>query len=362
MLVEAGLSRIAVFNRTTADVDTGAVYLRSFADATNPPLKVWTHLSAVFDTKRDTDKTNDTIQLFVNGRPQGQPVMLNSVSTAYQPWVSSGGLQFGRSRVGGNFGEFFRGRLDEINVWQRVLQPDEIAQQAMLLENGVPANELVAHWDAASSTGTAVKEVSSYPAPNMSLSSSGATLDAENNALVLDGTAGYAAATGPVTDESGSFTATARVTLDSAKLAAKPVGYQAQVAAQQASSGESSWALWVVKPADGVYQWKFTRTAVGSDDKVTQSAEVPGGDIAETDTWVQVDNVSDLNTYASVTRLLGTLPGVTRIELEEAAGASATWHLVARGGAEAVERALSGASQLTRAGAANGRLLYSYRP
>ncbi|WP_405961880.1 LamG domain-containing protein [Streptomyces sp. NBC_00024] len=282
-----------VFNRTAADVDTGAVYLRSLADATNPPLKVWTHLSAVFDTKRDTDKTNDTIQLFVNGRPQGQPVVLNSLATAYQPWVSSSGLQFGRSLVGGEYGEFFRGRLDEINVWQRVLQPDEIAQEAMVLENGVPANELVAHWDAASSTGTEVKEVSSYPAPNMPLSSSGATLDAENNALVLDGNTGYAAATGPVTDESGSFTATARIELDSEKLATKPVGYQAQVAAQQASNGESSWALWVVKPADGVYQWKFTRTAVGSDGKVTQSAEVPGGDIAETDTWVQVTGVFD---------------------------------------------------------------------
>jgi hypothetical protein len=282
-----------VFNRTAADVSSGAVYMRSLGDATNPPLKVWTHLSAVFDTKNDTDKTNDTIQLFVNGRPQGQPVVLNSLSTAYTPWVSTGGLQFGRSLVGGNYGEYFRGRLDEINVWQRVLTPDEIAQQAMVLENGVPANELVAQWDAASSTGTTVKEVSSYPVPSMTLSSSGAALDAENNALVLDGTAGYATATGPVTDESGSFTVTTRVRLDSAKLAAKPVGYQAQVAAQQASTGESSWALWVVKPADGIYQWKFTRTAVGSDGKVTQSAEVPGGDVAETDTWVQVTGVFD---------------------------------------------------------------------
>ncbi|MFD3843381.1 LamG domain-containing protein [Streptomyces sp. NPDC058642] len=282
-----------VFNRTASDVQSGAVYVRSLGDATNPPLKVWTHLAAVFDTKRDTDKTNDTIQLFVNGRPQGQPVVLNSVSSAYQPWVSSGGLQFGRSLVGGTYGEHLRGRLDEIKVWQRVVTPDEIAQQAQLLENGVPANELVAHWDAGSSTGTEVKELSSYPVPNLTLSGTGATLDAENNALVLDGAAGYAAATGPVTDETGSFTVSARVRLDSAKLAAKPVGYRAQVAAQQASSGESSWALWVVKPADGIYQWKFTRTAVGGDGKVTQSAEVPGGDVAETDTWVQVTGVFD---------------------------------------------------------------------
>ncbi|MEF9521813.1 MULTISPECIES: LamG domain-containing protein [Streptomyces] len=282
-----------VFNRTAGDVKDKPVYLRSLGDATAPPLKVWTHLAAVFDTKKDTNKANDTIQLFVNGRPQGEPVVLDGVSTAYQPWVSSGGLQIGRSLVGGTWGEHFRGRLDEVNVWQRVLTPDEITQQAQLLEEGVPANELVAQWDAASSTGTTVKELSSYPAPSLTLSAAGAVLDEENNALVLDGSAGYASATGPVVDETGSFTVSARVQLDSAKLASKPVGYEALVAGQQASAGESSWALWAVKPADGVYQWKFTRTAVGADGKVTQSAEAPGGDIAETDTWVQVTGVFD---------------------------------------------------------------------
>ncbi|WP_264930962.1 LamG-like jellyroll fold domain-containing protein [Streptomyces sp. A012304] len=282
-----------VFNRTAADVSTGQTYLRSIADTANPPLRVWTHLAGVFNTKNDADKTNDTIQLFVNGRPQGQPVVLNSLSTAYTPWTSTGGLQFGRSLVGGTYGEHFRGRLDEVNVWQRVLTPDEITQQAQLLENGVAANELVAHWDAGSSTGTAVQEVGPYGVPNLALSASGAVLDGENNALFLDGTAGHAGATGPVVDESGSFTVTTRVQLDSAKLATKPVGYQGVVAAQQASTGESSWALWVVKPAEGVYQWKFTRTAVGSDGKVTQSAEVPAGDVAATDTWVQVTGVFD---------------------------------------------------------------------
>ncbi|WP_316311574.1 LamG-like jellyroll fold domain-containing protein, partial [Clavibacter michiganensis] len=56
-----------VFNRTAGDVKDKPVYLRSLGDATAPPLKVWTHLAAVFDTKKDTNKANDTIQLFVNG-------------------------------------------------------------------------------------------------------------------------------------------------------------------------------------------------------------------------------------------------------------------------------------------------------
>lgn len=70
------------------------------------------------------------------------------------------------------------------------------------------------------------------------------------------------------------------------------MGYQAQVAGQR-TGGESSWALWVMKLAADAYQWRFTRTAVDAGGKVTQSAEVPADDIAETGTWVQLTGVFD---------------------------------------------------------------------
>ncbi|MFF1407852.1 LamG domain-containing protein [Streptomyces sp. NPDC058294] len=281
-----------VFNRVATDVKDNPVYLRSIADAGPVPLNAWTHLAAVFDTKGDTDKTNDTIQMFINGRPQGQPVVLNALSSAYQPWTSTAGLQFGRSLADGAWGDSFRGRIDEVSVWQYALSPEQIAQEAQLTQDGVAADELVAYWDAASSTGTQVKELSPYPAPALALSSTGAELDADDNTLVLDGTSGYASASGPVTDETGSFTVSAHVRLDADKLAAKPVGYQAQVAGQ-ATGGESSWALWVTKPAADTYQWQFTRTAVGADGKVTQSAEVAANDLAELNTGVDVTGVYD---------------------------------------------------------------------
>ncbi|WP_373305129.1 LamG domain-containing protein [Streptomyces lucensis] len=281
-----------VFNRVATDVKDDPVYLRSIADAGPVPLNTWTHLAAVFDTRGDSDKTNDTIQLFVNGRPQGKPVVLNAVSSAYQPWTATAGLQFGRSLADGTWGENFRGRIDEVSVWQYALSPEQIAQEAELTQDGVAADELVAYWDAASSTGTQVKELSPYPAPPLALSSTGAVLDEDNNVLLLDGTSGYASGTGPVTDETSSFTVSAHVRLDAGKLADKPVGYQAQVAGQ-AAGGESSWALWVVKPAANTYQWKFTRTAVGVDGKVSQSAEVAAGDLAELNTGVDITGVYD---------------------------------------------------------------------
>jgi hypothetical protein len=285
-----------VFNRADKDA-ASPVYIRSLADQENPPLNVWTHVAGVFKTEGDdnlpdTDPANDTIQLFINGRPQGQPVALSKAAPTYTPWTATGGLQFGRAKTAGTYGDYHFGLLDEVAVWQRSLQPSELAQEASLTQDGVPANELVAHWDATTATGTQIGEATPYPPSAMVLSSTGATLNAEDNTLVLDGTSGHAATTGPAVDETGSFTVSASVSLNSAALASKPVGYQAQVAAQRLG-GQSSWALWAVKLADGIYQWKFTRTAVGADGKLIQSAEVSAAEVAETDTQVQVTGTFD---------------------------------------------------------------------
>ncbi|MGW1489917.1 LamG domain-containing protein [Streptomyces sp. NPDC002402] len=267
-LFYSGSAKKWAFNRAVADSATPA-YVSAVADTANPPTRVWTHLTGVFDAKGDLDKTNDTIQLFVNGRPQGPAtgVVLASVNPAYTPWTSAQDMRVGASKAG----EYFMGRIDELAVWQRAQGRPLVAEEANLTENSEPATALAASWDATAATGTAVQDSSLYKRPDLALAS-GATLSG-GQGIVLNGTTGYAAATGPVVDETGSFTVSARVSLNELNLQAKPVGYQAQVAGQR-TGGESSWALWVVKPADGVYQWKFTRTAVDGTGQVVQSAEV----------------------------------------------------------------------------------------
>ena len=283
-----------VFNRTASDVKTGAVYIRSVADNPNPTTEVWTHLAGVFDTKNDTDKTNDTIQLFVDGRPQGQPVKLYGASTAYTPWVSTEGLQIGRSKVGGVYGEPFLGRVDEVDVWQRALTADQIRQETRLETDGVPAAELVAYWDGGGAANGKVTEYTSYALGSMNISATGVVADADANELRLDGTSGYVSTTGPAVDELGSFTVTARVKLDKARFTALPVGRRAQVFGQATPDGkESSWALWVEKVSADGYLWYFGRTATDSTGKVTATASVPAEASAELDTWVQVTGVYD---------------------------------------------------------------------
>ena len=87
-----------------------------------------------------------------------------------------------------------------------------------------------------------------------------------DQALVLDGHSGYAVTTGPVIDETTSFTVSAAVRLDSKALVDKPVGYRAQLLGQRAgtTSAESSWSLWweLTSVVGGIPQgrWHFSRT------------------------------------------------------------------------------------------------------
>ncbi|MFI1682651.1 MULTISPECIES: LamG-like jellyroll fold domain-containing protein [unclassified Streptomyces] len=337
-----------VFNRTATDTKTNPVYIRSIADTANPSTEVWTHVAGVFDSKGDTDRTNDTIQLFVNGRPQGQPVKLHATSSAYTPWVSTEGLQFGRSKVGGAWGENFMGRLDEANVWQRALTGEQLRQDARLETDSVPATELVGYWDSATAENGKVAEFTSYALGSMDISSTGAVADPDDNELELDGSSGYMATTGPVVDETGSFTVTADVKLDGAKFAAMKVGSRAQVFGQSTPDGkESSWALWVEKVSADGYLWHFGRTATDAAGKVLSTASVPSETSAEMDTWVQVTGVYD------ATEEVDGGYGNTHLylsETEQAQEGGAAFPAVEQGGGEL-------AAGRGRAGGVNGHYL-----
>ena len=84
--------------------------------------------------------------------------------------------------------------------------------------------------------------------------------------------------------------------------------------------------------------------------------------LAEMETVIEVRGVQSLTDYAAVGRLLNTLPGVRKATLIEADGASLTFGVQVHGGAEAIESALDSSVQLVRAGVANARLIYEYRP
>jgi hypothetical protein len=61
--------------------------------------------------------------------------------------------------------------------------------------------------------------------------------------------------------------------------------------------------------------------------------------------------------------MLNELPGVHSSGLEEADGTTVRFHVLIRGGAEAIERALANSPHLERTGTAGGApLTYQFRP
>ncbi|MFK0121323.1 LamG-like jellyroll fold domain-containing protein [Streptomyces sp. NPDC090994] len=255
-----------VFNRHQTDV-SGPAITRSIG--TKPPvLNAWTHLAGVYDAAAQT------VQLYVNGSPQGDPVPFTVT-----PWKASGNLQVGRLWASATGKEHFAGTIDEVKVWSRALADTEVTHDAWLEDEdisdgtaGDPVPALVAKWDAtdlSNATGTTVKDTSGF---GRNLTLNGAALTqfttgdpdigeevTTTQTMTLNGTSAYATAPGPVVDDSGSFTATAWVTLDPTKLADTSKSYTVQVFGQSGTS-QSSWGVWYEQPAGSAQgRWTFGR-------------------------------------------------------------------------------------------------------
>jgi len=102
----------------------------------------------------------------------------------------------------------------------------------------------------------------------------------------------------------------------------------------------------------------------GIDSTVDLLAPAQGASVAQTEaeTLIEVHGVAGLIEYATVERVLDSVPGVRRANIIEANAATVTFDVTVRGGAEALDRALAGSNRLARSGTDNARLVYQYRP
>ena len=124
----------------------------------------------------------------------------------------------------------------------------------------------------------------------------------------------------------------------------------------------------------GQYQWMLYTSfssqswsgplASGIDGTVDLLAPAQGASLAQTEAkvLVEVEGVGSLTDYANVQRLLESIPGVRGANLLRAGGNAVTFDITARGGSEALDRALAGSARLVRAGGSNAPLVYQYHP
>jgi Concanavalin A-like lectin/glucanases superfamily len=95
------------------NISTGSSGERSVTGPTALPLNTWTHLAGAYD--------GATLRLYVNGTPVASQAATGAIATSVSPL-----------RIGGNavWGEYFRGRIDEVRVYNRAFSQADI-QQAM---------------------------------------------------------------------------------------------------------------------------------------------------------------------------------------------------------------------------------------
>lgn len=233
------------------DEATGDAYMGRKA-VTPARIGVWTHVAGTYDPAANT------LKLYVNGRLEG--VNTSVVGS----WSSTGSMQFGRYKWAGKHILPFTGSLDEVAVWQRVLSPAEVADEAKLLTSeGFAGAELIAEWSAAGASGTTITDTTSGYGRKLTLSGGAAIKDGE---IVLDGVDDAATATGPLVDDTGSFTVTTLAGLDGAALAKKDVGYTGQVLGQRTADG-SAWGFW----------YKLTSKKTVLDEETLEERTIPVG-------------------------------------------------------------------------------------
>ena len=150
----------------------------------------------------------------------------------------------------------------------------------------------------------------------------------------------------PVVDASG-----VELPRDTVLQGAQRLGGDAVLIARGDSAALNGVYQWTLQTQYATENWNGALDA-GVNGAVDALARVQdsAAPLAELEALVQIGGVSTLNDYAAVSRLLEGIPGTRRVTLAEVNGGAATFSVLVRGGAEAVDRALSSSARLSRAG------------
>ena len=126
------------------------------------------------------------------------------------------------------------------------------------------------------------------------------------------------------------------------------------------ANGQLQWTLHTNFSSES---WSGPLSA-GINGAVDNLAPVQGGSLSQIEAIarVEINGVANLTDYVNVQRLLENAPGVRRVNVSAANGNVAIFDVVARGGGDALNHALTGASHLAQQEASSARLAYQYRP
>ncbi|MBO3747960.1 LamG domain-containing protein [Streptosporangiaceae bacterium NEAU-GS5] len=186
--------------------DPAAQPLKAAVATLPDDLTQWVHLAGVYD------KTAKRIWLYVNGTRRGD-------GTEDTPWDGAGGLAIGRARTtAGDPGEWFHGQVDDVRLYQGLLDADRIGN----LYNAYPKQDGSADLPAADAGWWTFDEGAGTTAADTSGHALTATMTGtatwhggrSRAGAWLDGANGWAETAGRALDTSRDFSASAWVALN----------------------------------------------------------------------------------------------------------------------------------------------------
>nr|WP_042190733.1 LamG-like jellyroll fold domain-containing protein [Kibdelosporangium sp. MJ126-NF4]CEL19549.1 serine/threonine protein kinase [Kibdelosporangium sp. MJ126-NF4]CTQ94651.1 serine/threonine protein kinase [Kibdelosporangium sp. MJ126-NF4] len=225
----------------------------------------WTHLAGVFD------KSTTTMSLYVDGVKQQQTAQNPT------PWNATGPVQIGRALAARNKVDFFRGAVDDVRIYDRMLSEQELHDLA-----GVPTVD-EGFWQLDEKSGTAAADVSGNKRQGR-LTGGASWSDisvAGGGAVHLDGQTGQVETGVHAVRTDSSFTVAAHVRLLDAN------GSWQTAVSQDATRG-SGWAL---RYRPDTKAWSFGVSPQDADQPAYIAANSPG--LAQVGEWVQLTGVHD---------------------------------------------------------------------
>nr|WP_238362168.1 LamG domain-containing protein [Actinopolymorpha pittospori] len=253
----------------------------STAMSTSPPaVGAWTHLAGVYDG------ASGRLSLYVNGVPEGTAAYAKSFHVT-DPF------EIGRWSYPGVAGAPFKGRIDQVQLWNRYVAAEEFASVIDL--NDADDKEqpaLVGHWKFDETAGTSAADSSGYGATaTLGSGASWVSDPVRGRVLRVDSSwNGYArtAINVPVIDGEGSFTITAWVkpTSPTARGAVVAQGSHSPVP----GGARESYGLRLSR--ENPTRWRFDRL----DSKWTSTASLSSDRVLEPEDygeWVHLAAVYD---------------------------------------------------------------------
>ena len=173
-------------------------------------------------------------------------------------WQASGGRQIGRARIATEPKHHWPGRVDDVRLYTGALDKERISSlyKAYPDTSGTPAVPAAGagHWKFDEGTGTTVADSSPNARTATMKGGLGWIGGRTGNSSWLDGTSGYAETTGPVLDNSKSFSATAWVYM--------PSGDRAQTILSQDGNRVGAFSLYYDL---GTKKWATVLTSADQD-------------------------------------------------------------------------------------------------